>query len=101
VSEKQTVYTVYRQLNGANGTNVYVPLKTFSKESDAHDACKAMRDMFNTLSEGLIVVDKKPVTTVKNFFANLGVSTVGFHYIATEVNDSLVIAPRPMIVALQ
>jgi nitrogen regulatory protein PII-like uncharacterized protein len=95
---KPTVCTIYRHLSGKNGTAIMVPMKVFSKEEDAKSACSALTDLFRAMSQGVIVVDGKPVTKVENFIAEIGVSKVEFSYFRGEVNDSLLVEPRPSII---
>jgi hypothetical protein len=92
------VFMVCRQLIGANGTSLYVPLKAYAQESDAKAACKTMTSIFGKLAEGTIVVDGKPVTRVSNFFHELGVKEVSFNYVKSDVSESALVAVRPQIV---
>lgn len=99
MAERKRIFAVFRQIEGANGTTILVPLKTFAREEDAVEACKAMRDVFNELADGVIHVKGRPVTKMTNLFANLGISKVGFHYYTSEVYEELIHEVRtPLII---
>ncbi len=94
-----TVFTVFRQIIGHNGTRTSVPLQVYDKKEDADAAVtEAQQEYAALFGKGsdtqLVVAGRATPIRLPDFLMELGIANIQHTVMGHEVHGALIVQPR-------